>query len=346
MRLLAGRAYSAGINRIVHHGVPYPYTRADGETWYPFSGGFGRILAGPMPMSSQIDAEALTKVAPLNAMLSRLSVAMSTGKPAASVAWLRAEPLYPDAPSFQIGRIDPHANESTTTRALRARGLSHDRVSRRMLATADIDEGRVKIGARRYRAILLDPMQTAEPELLEAIAAIGEAGTPVIALGALPTRATGLRDAQARDARVSKAVTRIEAIATPAASEASLAKALAERVPAEWAGPAPGTTFEVSLDRRRATEGEIMLVVNESWSPSTSRFVFDRSARNLQLWDPATGTRELLRTSVEAGDAIEIELGPAESKILTWSKAPDVGQTHPSPQPARGTGDSGRSTRS
>ena len=42
MRLLAGRAYSAGINRLAFHGVPYPHTRFDGEVWYPFSGGFGR----------------------------------------------------------------------------------------------------------------------------------------------------------------------------------------------------------------------------------------------------------------------------------------------------------------
>eukprot|EP00966_Prymnesium_polylepis_P201299 4664405-Prymnesium_polylepis.1 len=41
MRLLAGRQYSAGINRLVFHGLPYPYTRADGTEWYPFPSGLG-----------------------------------------------------------------------------------------------------------------------------------------------------------------------------------------------------------------------------------------------------------------------------------------------------------------
>ena len=39
---------------------------------------------------------------------------------------------------LQIGRIDAHPGESATTRALRARGLVHDRVSRRMLTGAQV----------------------------------------------------------------------------------------------------------------------------------------------------------------------------------------------------------------
>ena len=41
LQLLAGRQYSAGINRLVFHGVPYPYTRSDGREWYPFPSGVG-----------------------------------------------------------------------------------------------------------------------------------------------------------------------------------------------------------------------------------------------------------------------------------------------------------------
>jgi hypothetical protein len=88
-----GRAYSAGINRLAFHGVPYPYTRVDGEVWYPFSGGFGRILAGPLPMSSHIDAGFLVELPEFNRTLGRLSVAMSHGDPTADVAWLRSDPI-------------------------------------------------------------------------------------------------------------------------------------------------------------------------------------------------------------------------------------------------------------
>jgi hypothetical protein len=99
-RLLAGRAYSAGINQLAFHGVPYPYTRSDGEVWYPFSGGFGRILAGPLPMSSHFDAEALRALPDFNHFLARLSVAMSHGDPAADRAFLRSQPDFPDQASL------------------------------------------------------------------------------------------------------------------------------------------------------------------------------------------------------------------------------------------------------
>jgi hypothetical protein len=325
MRLLAGRAYSAGINRLAFHGVPYPYTREDGKTWYPFTGGFGRILAGPLPMSSEIDRAFLAELPDFNRFLARMTLAMSGGRPAADVAWLRADPIFPDAPSFQWGRINPHEGESNTTAALRARGLVHDRVSRKMLAGASAADGTLQIGAGRYRAILLDPIAVAEPELVEAIATIAEAGVPVFALGALPQRAPGLRDAPERDRRVLAATKRLANRAISIANHDRLQDVLARKVRGALVEPEAGSALAVSIDRRVSRAGDTLLVFNESWSASTSQLRFTRDGGVLTLWDPMTGTRTKLRDHVNDGDQIAIELDAAESLILTLESATHAG---------------------
>ncbi|MBW2293774.1 MAG: hypothetical protein JRG94_15890 [Deltaproteobacteria bacterium] len=317
MRLLAGRAYSAGINRLAFHGVPYPYTRADGESWYPFSGGFGRILAGPLPMSSEIDRDFLAQLSDFNRFLSRLTFAMSRGRPAADVAWLRADPIYPDRTSLQLGRIEPHEGESPTTQALRARGLVHDRVSRRMLAGARAAEGTCRIGAGRYRAILLDPIEIAEPELVEAIASIAETGIPVLALGALPHRAPGLRDAKARDHRVRAATKKLSSLVLRVPQLDQLEAILEQKVRSTLVEPIPGSRLAVSIERRRGEAGDTLLVFNESWSPRTTQLRFTRGGGPLTLWDPRSGLQKKLRDRVEAGDVVAVELEAVESLILT-----------------------------
>ena len=320
MRLLAGRAYSAGINRLAFHGVPYPYTRADGKIWYPFSGGFGRMLAGPLPMSSQFDAGFLEELPDFNRFLARLSVAMSHGDPVADVAWLRSDPTYPDTASLQLGRIDPHAGESTTTRALRGRGLVYDRVSRRMLAGARSTEGACQIGARQYRAVLLDSLEIAEPALVESLAAIAEAGIPVLALGSLPRRAPGLRNAEVRDQRVRMATNRLARLVIPLPGRERLESLLEQHVKSSLVEPPAGARLSASVERRRSPAGETLLIFNESWSPLKSRLRFTRAGGSLTLWDPRTGSQVRLLDRVKAGDLVTVDLEPAETLILTLSR--------------------------
>ena len=317
MHMLAGRAFSAGINQLVYHGVPYPYTRADGKPWYPFSGGFGRILAGPFPMTHRIDATELASLADFNLFISRLSLAMTSGQPIADLAWLRADPIYADTVSLRFGKVEPHEGESTTTEILRRRGLVHDRVSRAMLATARVEDGRVEIGEADYRALLLDPIDVAEPDLVEKIVEIAAAGIPVFSLGALPDRAPGLHDAQQRDARTRNSSERLRKAVIATAGDDRLETLLARRLAADLFGPADGERLSVSVARRRAGREEIVLLVNESWSASTARLRFARAVEDLIVWDPRTGERRALRSRVDEEDVVEIPMDATESLVLT-----------------------------
>ena len=256
---------------------------------------------------------------------------MSEGEASADLAWLRSEGVYPDSPSFQIGRVDAHEGESAATQALRARGLVHDRVSRRMLASARVEGEHVRIGQAEYRALLLDPIEVAEPELVEAVARVAEAGFPVLALGALPERAPGLRGSQARDARVQAARKRLEHHVIRVPGEAELKALLARHVRGSLVEPEAGSALSVSLARRRSPAGEILLVVNESWLPTKARLRFSAGGAELVRWDPWSGERKTLREPLLAGEVVEVSLGVAESLVLTLARQPD-----PTPGPAAG----------
>ena len=268
-------------------------------------------------MTSRVDGEMLVRLPQFNRFLARLSVAMSHGKPVAEIAWLRADASFPDAPSIEFGRVDPKAGESETTRVLRARGLVYDRISRKMLAGARVGEGRFRVGARSYRGLILDPMEVAEPELVDRIADLAEAGIPVFVLGPLPSRAPGLRNAEARDRLVRKSSARLGSRAVGAESRASFEQRLSQAVRPGLVEPMPGENFAVSLERRSSPAGEILLVFNESWSTVKTQMRFTRSGGPLLLWNPETGTRQRLRGRVNVGEAISLELEPVGLRILT-----------------------------
>jgi len=200
-----------------------------------------------------------------------------------------------------------------------------------MLTGAWATANRVQIGERQYQALLLDPLEIAEPELIERIAALAEAGIPVLALGPLPRRAPGLRDAEARDARVRAAAKQLAAKVVRVPNPDALEALLAKHVAGGLVEPAPGTRLTASLERRRSPAGDILLVFNESWSPDSAGLRFKRAGARLTLWDPRSGSRTLLRERVAVGDVVSLELEPAETLILTLGSVPEetVLNAHP-----------------
>jgi hypothetical protein len=190
-----------------------------------------------------------------------------------------------------------------------------------MLARARAADGKLHVGARQYRALLLDPIEIAQPALVERIAALAEAGIPVLALGPLPARAPGLRAAQARDARVRAATQRLSEHVVRVAEPERLEALLAKHVHGTGVEPPPGAHLSVSLERRRSPAGDTLLVFNESWSPRRAPLRFTRTGGPLIRWDPRSGAQATLRESVMAGDVVFVELAAAETLILTLGPA-------------------------
>ncbi len=318
--LLAGRTLGAGINQLAYHGVPYRYARSDGKEWYPFSGGFGRVLAGPLPMTTWFRGALWEELPQINTRFARLCYAMQQGEHKADVAWLRAEGEFPDAPSFEFGRVDPHEGESAGARALRQRGLVHDRVSRSQLRNARLDDGLLRVGAARYRALILDPMEVAEPGLMQRAVAAALAGVRVIVIGGLPHRAPGLVDAAARDAALRAGVEELRKIATIVSDEASLTEAFDTL---GLAGPlvaADGEPLSYTVDHRLTDSEHIVLVFNESWSKTRQNLQLNVGTGPVFLLDPVDGTKLEITPSLDQSRNFELSLEPAQSMILTVAR--------------------------
>jgi hypothetical protein len=92
---------------------------------------------------------------------------------------------------------------------------------------------------------------------------------------------------------------------------------LAQHVKGSLIEPMPGERWTVSLERRRGSTSDSVLVFNESWSPQAARLRFTRAGRDLTQWQPRTGSRTRLREAVRAGDAVSVDLEPAGTLVLT-----------------------------
>lgn len=364
-RLLAGRMYSAGINRLTFHGISYPYTCSDGRAWYPFSGAATskmagkmvgtisstvsklttsddeRILAGPLPMSTNFNSEYLKKpgVQPFIKFLGRMSTAMSTGEPQADVAWLMPESIIHDAADVVLPghKVPPYKSESLVTKAFRRRALTYHRVSPTMLSNATARGKQVKIGCRTFTALLLPELPTAEPALVAKLLELARAGVPVLTLGGLPTRAIGYKDHTSRDLEVKASVAKLADLVKPmikgatdrkvgclclgaAKSDAAvddIAILLQQHVTNALIEPAGGADFAANVERRVTERGDILLVFNESYKARTVSFKFVKAGGKLTKMDPYTGLTEVVAESVAPGQTMRLDLSAVETLLFT-----------------------------
>jgi hypothetical protein len=256
--LLMGRAFSAGINRAVHHGSAYPYTRVDEERWYPFGG------SPVFTLDIHPGADAWAWLPELNRAHARLSYAMTRGTHVAELAWLFPKREVADRPVSKENAVTPGFGESALSKELRRAGYVYDRISPAMLTNASADGGRVDVGMASYAALLISDLHAADPAMLEAVDEIASAGVPVVWLGDFPSRALGLSNAEARDAEVAALTTELGSKVHQVVSLSDVPATLIEQdvIPA-LSSVASSRAF-VSIERRRASNGDLFFLFNEN----------------------------------------------------------------------------------
>jgi hypothetical protein len=307
---LAGRAFGAGIQRLVYHGLPYPRPLAGGGHWYPFTG----LLSFSQDFA---DDEVAARVPPFNAAVTRLEWALTQGADRADVAWLLPERQIPD--HVAMGAVEPGQDESETSVALRRAGLVYDRVSPAMLAGSSAADGTLAVGAASYRALLLAGWEAADPAALEAALAAAQAGVPVIVLGDLPTRARGLADAAARDTRVAAAAAALAPGAQRVVAAADLAAAFAAAEVRPALQPTPSDCPVVTLRHRETEALHVFFVLNEERTACTAALSFGFPAAAARVLDPETGTARDLPV---AANGVSLALPAARGRILIVPRSP------------------------
>ena len=317
-RMLMGRAFSAGINRLMHHGNAYPYLHQGGQRWFPFHPlDDSAFSTGPVDLSFDIHpaANIWGALPGLNRMASRLSYALSRGAAMAEVAW-----LYPrwDAQNFANFVVEPGAFESATSMALRRAGFSYDRISRSALASSTSDAGLLRVGRGSYRALLIEGRLAARPETLRGIERAASAGVPVIWIGPFPERADGLRDLEARDAAVAQLVESLRPLVTVVPSVEDIPTAMADSGVTPPLGPVDSAGLKLSIERRQVSDGDLYFLFNESYEERSDTLRIEAAFTDAVLFDPETG--RAIPTEIE-GDTLTVTLAGARGVLLWVARA-------------------------
>lgn len=281
---LGGRAFSAGINRMVYHGFPYSLTRQKGEGWYPLSGEPGTLRAGPIPFTSWMSQRhpVWPDLPSFNEYLARLSYALSCGTHSADIAWLWEGWEFPDNPAGS-------GEESDVSLALKRSGFVYDRISRRNLANAVLDGSQFAVGAARYKALLISALDVATPELMASVEMLADAGIPVVVVGDLPSRAPGFADHEKRDAATREIADRLRSKVIFALDESSAGTRIRAAGIEPALTPSDGSEMVFSLEHRKVAGGDILMLFNESDRDRTQELDCLLPAEAVQVLDPQTG---------------------------------------------------------
>ena len=321
--LLGGRALSAGINRIIYHGFPYEYTRANGKEWYPFTGELGTVRAGPLPINSWIGENhpVWSEIPSFNEYLSRLSYAMSTGNHSAQIAWLYPEWEFPDNPMDTRGGLVPEDGESEISLSLKRAGFVYDRTSRQNLVDTIVEEDHFTVGSARYQALLISDLHVASVEMMNSIEDLANSGIPVVVTGTLPDRAPGYMDFEARDIAVQEASQQLVSQVIFADKAARAVSELSAAGVQPLLRPVDGSSLPFVPESRQADNGHIILLFNESDNEQTQILEILVPAKQVQVFDPQTGGI-LSSSSPDEFGALSIEVAiPARRSVILFAQS-------------------------
>jgi hypothetical protein len=184
--------------------------------------------------------------------------------------------------------VNAIGEESEQSRTLRAAGFTYDRVSPSMLSAASASGRTLQVGANHYRALLVDDAHAPDPALLETLQAASAAGVPIVWVGAGPARAFGLRDTEARDARVKELWSNLAPRIVRVSDAARVAAALrsADVLPEVEVPAALGT---IGIAQRDTEQGRLIWLFNESALPQLVRATVRNAKAHAQWLDPSTG---------------------------------------------------------
>ncbi|MGC5033516.1 glycosyl hydrolase [Micromonospora sp. DT229] len=304
-------AFSAGVNQLVLHGVPYQdVPGAHWPGWAPFSGDGTPAVSdawGPrQPMWRHIRA--------YTDYLARMSTVLRHGRPQVDVAvyrqayWCLAWPKITDP-----GLADA--------------GFTYEFLSPSLLEhpAAVVHDGRLAPERAGYRALIVADEPAMELRVLDRIREIARQGLPVVFVGAPPHRAQGFRDADGQDREVEQSAARLLALPNVrlVTEQKQITQALDElgvRPDAELRGASGVVTVH-----RQGTGGDFYHLFN--MGTGAVRFTADlRGTGTVRILDPWRGTSHSMPAVQTAGRrSVVLDLGPGETTVVHLGSGTGLG---------------------
>lgn len=311
----ADRHFLQGITQLIGHGWP---STPEGEE-YP---GWRFYAAGAFN-----EKNPWWIVMPdISRYLQRVSAVLRLGRPGNDVAlYLPIADAYAHATPGRMHLLDlvkERLGEEIVGSVLDA-GYGFDAVDDdALVAHARLDGDRVAIGAGRYRAIVLPPMDAMPAATLAAIERFAAAGVVVISAGRTPSRPAG-RHSEDERTRFRERVRALFAARAKTVADAGVPlrtalNALVEP-PLRAAvvdGEADATRAipsDIGVIERRLADGSIFFIANTSNEARELR-LRGRGTANAQVWDAVRGVVEGVRQ--DGKDAVLMALAPYESRLL------------------------------
>jgi hypothetical protein len=302
------------------------YSKPPKTWWYPFITSIfsDYYTTGPFAMTSNTreDNPVWQELPALNKTQARMTYAMSRGEPQAKVAWLHAEAEWLDSPGQIGGAPDPNAVESAISKALVWAGYGYDRISRSDLIAASVKSEQLAVGAGRYRALLVNDLTLAAPELLASIISLAQRGIPVLWLGAMPERAPGWSDHERRDALVAERVATLLPLLVPVQAE-NFRDTLRTVGILPLLTPVDDSAIGFRSQRRQIVSGEIVLLFNEHPEPRSQGLVPEVSFQRALLLNPETG--ESVELHPGAQGELRVDIPARRTRLLYLEQLQEVG---------------------
>ncbi len=166
----------------------------------------------------------------------------------------------------------------------------YDRISRQNLTEATIQGDRFAVGEALYGALLIRELEVAEPEMVESVGRIADAGIPVVVAGGLPERAPGFTNYQERDADTRRIADRLQSKVVFVEDESGVGIGFKELGLQPPLATSDGSEPAFAPEHREVANGHILMLFNESNEARTQKLIVILPAGSVRILDPETGS--------------------------------------------------------
>ncbi|OFA07358.1 hypothetical protein DUPY_12890 [Duganella phyllosphaerae] len=300
MKVEADRMLLQGVNLFVGHGWPYtpPGVTEPGYSFYAAA-----VFNNHQPWWNVMPD--------VNAYLTRTSYLMRQGQPANTVAVLLPnDDAYAAMTPGKVSlseHMKHYVTPELTTQILDA-GHNLDYVDAESVLSLGVN----------HPVLVLPHVTRLWPEVLARLDEYVRQGGKIIAVGALPSKAPGYRDAVRITAQVqaaSKALSAKPAV-TVVADDGDVGAVLGRVLTPDF--KVASNAADIGFVRRKLADADIYFIANTSNKPVRTTATLGQLRKSAAWWNPHDG-----KTSTAAvSPSVTLDLAPYESRVLMLSDAP------------------------
>ena len=217
--------------------------------------------------------------------------------------------------------------------AINKNGSSCDYVSQRVIRDTEMKNGSMYFGSRKYTTLFLIQVDSLDPGTAKKLCDFVETGGRIFCIETYPSRSLGWKDHVAKDKEVAGYVEKMKKfpdrfilLNKPDKDFIIWYRNIQEKYTISPYVKIDNPDPYVMQNRYRADDGsEFLYIINSHLHNSyQTRIIFSKKFTNRKhgwIWDPESGNR--YRISLTRENSIDIDLGPAESRMFVFDTQKD-----------------------